>query len=84
MLRSWIEVAPEKVLFGTDFFPLQPGSDGSEIAYLTTVTGREAITLALQGMVDDGDLSRERAIQVARLVLRDNALGVYRLGTPLP
>jgi predicted TIM-barrel fold metal-dependent hydrolase len=83
-LRGWIEVAPEKVLFGTDFFPLQAGSDGSEIAYLTTHTGRQAITLALQEMVADGDLTRDGALQVAREVLHDNAAGVYRLDTTRP
>jgi hypothetical protein len=84
MVRAWIEVAPTKVLFGTDFFPSQPGSDGSEIAYLTTFTARQAITRALQEMVDDGDLTREGALQVAHQVLHDNAAGVYRLGAPRP
>jgi hypothetical protein len=53
--------------------------DWEEIGYMTAKTGREALTLALAGMVEDGEITRERAIELARMVLRGNAVKLYGL-----
>lgn len=79
ILRKWLELAPEKVLFGTDYGPMGPGSDGAEIAALTTATGRAALALALDTLVADGELTRARALEIAALVLRGTAIKLYRL-----
>ncbi|HXA49535.1 MAG TPA: hypothetical protein VNV86_04490 [Candidatus Acidoferrum sp.] len=39
--------------------------------------GREALGRALTGMMRDGEISKERAVQLARMVLRDNARALY-------
>jgi uncharacterized protein len=43
------------------------------------VTGREALGLALTGMLRDNEITRERAVDLARMVLRENARKLYGL-----
>jgi hypothetical protein len=40
-------------------------------------TGREALGIALTGMMNDGEITRDRAMELARMVLRDNARKLY-------
>jgi predicted TIM-barrel fold metal-dependent hydrolase len=79
VLRDWLEWYPEKVFFGTDLFPGTPEIDWEEIGYMTSTTGRRALTLALTDMVDDGEVTRDRAVELARMVLRGNAVKMYGL-----
>jgi predicted TIM-barrel fold metal-dependent hydrolase len=79
VLRDWLEWYPEKILFGTDLFPGTPEIDWEEIGYMTSTTGREALALALTGMVGDGEITQERALELARMVLRENAIKLYGL-----
>jgi predicted TIM-barrel fold metal-dependent hydrolase len=76
-LRGWLELAPEKVLFGTDAFVMTPEVGWEEVGWLTNRTGREALAIALTGMLRDGDITRARASQLARMVMHDNAAGLY-------
>jgi len=82
LLRYWLEWYPEKVLFGTDAFTLTPDVDWPEVAWLSTDTSRKALALALTGMMADGEISRDRALELARMVLRDNAATLYHLAVP--
>jgi uncharacterized protein len=77
VLRDWLEWYPEKVIFGTDLFPGTPEINWEEIGYMTATTGREALAIALTGMMNDGEITRERAVELARMALRENALKVY-------
>jgi hypothetical protein len=76
-IRYWLEWYPEKVLFGTDLSPGTPTIDWEEIGWQTTTSAREALAIALKGMMDDGEITRSHAIDVARMVLRGNALKLY-------
>jgi predicted TIM-barrel fold metal-dependent hydrolase len=76
-IRYWLEWYPEKVLFGTDLSPGTAQIDWEEIGWVTTTSGREALATALTGMMDDGEITRERALEIARMVLRGNAMGLY-------
>ena len=42
-------------------------------------TARQALALALTGMMNDGEITRERAIELARKVMRENAVQLYSL-----
>jgi len=77
VLRSWLEFVPEKVLFGTDAFEITPEVGWPELAWLSTRSAREALALALTGMMADGQITRDRAVELARMVLRDNARTLY-------
>ncbi|MCU1265240.1 MAG: amidohydrolase [Acidobacteria bacterium] len=79
-LRYWLESYPDRVLFGTDAFSFGPAVDWGEVAWLSNSTARQALALALTGMMNDGEITRERALELARMVLRDNAIKLYGLG----
>ena len=78
-IRMWLEHVPEKVMFGTDAYPYIPEMGWEEAAWVASRTGRHALALALSGMMRDGEISRERAIELARMVLRENAIRLYHL-----
>jgi uncharacterized protein len=78
-LRLWLWAFPEKVLFGTDAFTMTALRGWEEMTWLATRSGREALALALTQMIGVGDITRARAEEVARMVLRDNAIRLYGL-----
>jgi len=84
VLREWLEEYPDKVLYGSDAFadhnddPVGWGDEG----WISARNGRRALAIALTGMMRDGDISRERAEHIARMVLRTNAGTLYAIDTP--
>jgi predicted TIM-barrel fold metal-dependent hydrolase len=80
VIRDWLEWYPEKVMFGTDLYPGNtPEYDWDSIGYMIATTGRQALGLALTGMMQDGEISRARAVELAHMVLFDNAANLYGL-----
>jgi predicted TIM-barrel fold metal-dependent hydrolase len=77
ILRNWLEFYPDRILFGTDAFSFGPAVDWGEVAWLSNTTAREALALALTGMINDGEIDRARALELARMVLHDNAAKLY-------
>lgn len=79
-LREWLELVPEKVLFGTDGYPYTDALGWPESTWIASRDARQALGIALTGMVADGEISKARAAELARLVLRGNAEALYKLG----
>ena len=81
-LRWWFELAPEKILFGTDAWsdPSAAQIRWPELTLLGAETTRQALALALAKMVSEGLVTRARALEMAEAVLRDNALELHGLG----
>jgi hypothetical protein len=83
VLRLWLDEYPEKVLYGTDAFA--DSNDDligwPESGLVAATTARQALGIALTAMMRDGDVTRERAYAIARLVLRGNAATLYGLAT---
>jgi predicted TIM-barrel fold metal-dependent hydrolase len=77
VLRDLLEWYPEKVMFGTDLYPNTPEINWEEIGWQTTRSSREALAIALTGMMQDGQITRDRALQLAQMVLHDNAAKLY-------
>jgi predicted TIM-barrel fold metal-dependent hydrolase len=77
IIREWLEHVPEKVMFGTDAYPYSNEMGWEELGWVTARTGRQALAIALTGMMRDGGISHARAIELARMVLRDNARKLY-------
>ncbi len=77
VLRNWLEYYPEKILFGTDASPSFGEIGWEETGWLAAQTARQALALALTGMINDGEITRERALELARMVLRENAAKLY-------
>ncbi len=80
VLRQWLAEWPEKVLFGSDAFDGGPTQGWEQVAWVGGTTAREALAIALTGMLRDGEISRPRAEALARMVLRENAIAAYGLG----
>ena len=76
-LLEWLETYPDKVLFGTDGYPFTDSLGWEEATWIASRNAREALGLALTGMMKDGEIGRERANVLAKGVLRGNAESVY-------
>ena len=46
---------------------------------IAATTGRETLGMALTDMLRDNNITRDRAVELARMVLRDNARKLYKL-----
>jgi hypothetical protein len=81
ILRGWLSWHPEKVLFGTDAYSDEntPLSDYEEKQWLLTEKSRDAVAIALTAMMNDGEISQVRAIEIANMVFRENAVRLYKL-----
>jgi len=79
VLRQWLAEWPEKILYGSDAFDGGPDQGWEEVAWMASTTGRRALAIALTGMLRNGEITRDRAETLARMVLRENALRLYRL-----
>ncbi|HTV09907.1 MAG TPA: amidohydrolase family protein [Candidatus Aquilonibacter sp.] len=78
-LREWLEMFPDKVLFGTDGYPYSPGLGWEESTYLAARNARRALGIALTGMERDDEITPARALQIAHMVMHDNAAALYHL-----
>ena len=79
-LRQLLALWPEKLLFGSDAFEGGPEQGWDQGARIASISARHALALALTAMMRDGDITRERAEALARMVLRENALALYHIG----
>jgi hypothetical protein len=77
VVRDFLEWYPEKIMFGTDLYPNTPEIDWEEVGWQTTQSSRQALAIALTGMVRDGEITQTRALELAHLVLHDNAAKLY-------
>src|SRR4051812_11899649 len=80
VLRQWLIQWPEKVLFGTDAFDGRAAQGWEHGAWVASMTARRALAMALTAMMNDGEVTREGAEALARMVMRENALKAYKLG----
>ncbi len=76
-LREWLETYPDKVLYGTDGYPFSAAMGWEESTWIANHNAREALGLALSGMLQDGEISRERAEKIAGDVLHASAERLY-------
>ena len=79
VLRQWLGEWPDKVLFGSDAFDGGAEQGWEQVAWVASTTARRALAIALTGMMRDGEISRDRAQALAKMVLHDNAAAVYAL-----
>jgi predicted TIM-barrel fold metal-dependent hydrolase len=84
VLRGWLTLFPEKVMFGSDAFALSPDMGWELSAWISAKKGRSALALALTDMMRKGEVSRSRAEAIATMVLRTNASRLYGLGLERP
>ncbi len=78
-LRLWLTSWPTKVMFGTDAADATPLVGWDQLAGVASRNARRALSAALGAMVQDREITAERAKQLARMVMRENAIAAYRL-----
>nr|WP_265101627.1 amidohydrolase family protein [Fimbriimonas ginsengisoli] len=79
-IKTWLIMAPEKVLFATDAAAITPEVNWEEVGWLSNRTGRRALAIAITELLREGEITRPRAMQIAQMVLRDNAMKLYGTG----
>lgn len=77
ILRPWLEMMPEHVMFGSDAGPFGPGLDWEETILIASRNARHALALVLSDMMRDGTITPDRAKEIAQRVLRGNAAQLY-------
>jgi len=73
ILREWLSYVPEKIMFATDGYPYSNEMGWEESAWIGAKNAREALGMALTTMMRENEITRERAVELARMVLRENA-----------
>lgn len=76
-LREWLETFPDKVLYATDGYPFGDSLGWEEAAFIANRNIRQALGIALTGMLRDHEITRDQATSIARGVLHDNAAKLY-------
>ena len=77
ILKQWISLYPEKIMFGSDAFPFNDAVGAEETFWLAARSARTAVAAALAELVAEGAFSEEKAVELARLYLHDNAAKLY-------
>jgi hypothetical protein len=77
ILKQWISLFPEKIMFGSDAFPFNDAVGAEETFWLAARSARTAVTAALAELVAEGAVTEGKALELARLYLHDNAAKLY-------
>ncbi len=77
ILKQWISLFPEKIMFASDAFPFNDAVGAEETFWLAARSARTAVAAALAELVAEGAFNEEKALELARLYLHDNAAKLY-------
>jgi uncharacterized protein len=77
ILKQWISLYPEKIMFGSDAFPFNEAVGAEETFWLAVRSARTAVAAALAELVAEGAVREEKALELARMYLHDNAAKLY-------
>src|SRR5438093_4967233 len=77
ILKQWISLFPEKIMFGSDAFPFNDAVGAEETFWLAARSARTAVAAALAELVAEGAFTEEKALEMAHFYLHDNAAKLY-------
>ena len=77
VLKFWLETYPDKITFGTDSYPYSAALGSEETYWLGVYSARDALAAALAEMVASNEITEEKALEIARGYLHDNAVSLY-------
>jgi len=77
ILKQWISLFPDRMMFGSDAFPFNDAVGAEETFWLASRSARTAIAAALAELVSEGAFSEHKALELARMYLHDNAAKLY-------
>ena len=78
VLRRWFLIAPEKVTYGSDAFPLDDRLGAEEGYWIGVHSARTAAAAALAEMIAAHEVTETQALQIAHGYLHDNAAALYK------
>jgi hypothetical protein len=81
ILKNWFEIYPEKIVFGSDCFPYSREVAVPETYWLAIYTARTASAAALAEMVSEGEVSEDKAMDIARDFFHDTSARLFGLPT---
>jgi predicted TIM-barrel fold metal-dependent hydrolase len=79
-LKQWLELFPDKIVFGSDAFPLGEAMGAKENYWLAVQSARTALAAALAEMVAIRKITEEKAMELAHAYLHDTAAKIYAAG----
>ncbi len=77
VLKFWLETYPDKITFGTDSYPYSAALGSEETYWLGVYSARDALAAALAEMVASNEITEDKALEIARGYLHDNAVSLY-------
>jgi hypothetical protein len=77
ILKQWISLFPDRMMFGSDAFPFNDAVGAEETFWLAVRSARTAVAAALAELVSEGAFSEEKALELAHMYLHDNAAKLY-------
>jgi uncharacterized protein len=80
VLKQWLELFPDKIVFGSDAFPLGEAMGAEENYWLAVQSARTALAAALAEMVATRKITEEKAVELAHAYLHDTAAKIYAAG----
>jgi uncharacterized protein len=77
ILKQWVSLYPERIMFGSDAFPFNAAVGAEETFWLAARSARTAVAAALAELVAEGAFTEARALELAHMYLHDNAAKLY-------
>src|ERR1700738_4893595 len=77
ILKQWISLYPERIMFGSDAFPFNDAVGAEETFWLAVRSARTAVAAALAELVAEGAFTEAKALELSRMYLHDNAARLY-------
>jgi hypothetical protein len=77
ILKQWISLYPEKIMFGSDAFPFNEAVGAEETFWLAVRSARTAVAEALAELVAENAITESKALEFAHMYLHDNAAKIY-------
>jgi hypothetical protein len=77
ILKQWISLFPDRIMFGSDAFPFNDAVGAEETFWLAARSARTAVAAALAELVAEGAFTEAKALELARMYLHDNAAKLY-------
>jgi len=77
ILKQWISLFPDRIMFGSDAFPFNDAVGAEETFWLAARSARTAVAAALAELVSEGAFNEEKALELAHMYLHDNAAKLY-------
>src|SRR5439155_475520 len=77
ILKQWISLYPERMMFGSDAFPFNDAVGAEETFWLAARSARTAVAAALADLAAEGAFTEPKALELTHLYLHVNAAKLY-------